>query len=196
MPPIAPKPVNQVSEASRPPACPPQAAEWFAHAFGELTKENLGPHFNALLDTWVRVEAACKFENPPKYALPKNGQPEQVDRWIKDAHGHRKRPNPTVKKVQQYEKEWWGWWNTLQPAWREKDAEGSWVVGGAYGKEWDSVGYWGENGVLSVVASLYFWGCAVQDGGVGLDRWEDVVNDVSWVFEGLALFYEAFKKRK
>jgi hypothetical protein len=181
---------------SKPPACPARAAEWFVHALGQVTRVNLGPHFNALLDAWVRIEAACRFDNPPKPVLPKHGRPEQVDRWIKDARGHRNRPDPVVKKVQQYEKEWWGWWGTLQPAWRKKDADGNWGVDGPYGKEWDSIGYWCENGLLSVVASLYFWGCAVQEGGEGLERWECAVNDVSWVFEGLALFYEKFKSRR
>jgi hypothetical protein len=179
---------------SNPPSCPPRTAEWFSHALGEVTKVNLGAHFNALLEAWTRMEAACGFENA-KPALPKKHRPEQVDRWIRDARGRRNRPNPPIKKLQPYELEWWAWWDGLQPEWRKKDADGSWVVGGAYGKDWDTLTYWGENGLLSVVASLYFWGCAVQDEGNGEERWERAVNDVAWILEGLALFYESFKKR-
>jgi hypothetical protein len=160
-----------------------------------MTKVNLGAHFNALLDAWTRSEAACQFENP-RAALPKSHRPEQIAHWIKDARGNRNRPDPSVKNTAQYETEWWAWWDSLQPEWRTRHADGSWVVGGPYGKDWDTLAYWGENGVLSVVAALYFWGCAVQTGGDAQERWELAVNDVSWVFEGLAAFHESFKKRR
>ncbi|KAJ7446849.1 hypothetical protein B0H11DRAFT_1745371 [Mycena galericulata] len=179
---------------SKPPACPAKAAEWFSHAFEEMTKVNLGGHFNAVLDAWVRIEAACAFENP-KMALPSKGRPEHVGRWIQGARGRRNQQNPVVHDPVKYAKEWWIWWNSLQPEWRVKESDGiAWVVGGAYGKEWDSLTFWGQNVV--VVASLYFWGCAVADAAEEQEAWELAVNDVAWVFEGLALFHEKFKKRR
>ncbi|KAJ7836428.1 hypothetical protein B0H13DRAFT_1913068 [Mycena leptocephala] len=152
--------VQHPSATSTPPLCLPRAAEWFSHTLSEVMKVNLGVHFNTLLEAWMRMEAACKFENA-KPALPKKNRPEQLD--------------------------------GLQPEWQKKDTDESCVVGGAYSNEWDTLTYWGENGLLSVVASLYFWGCAVQDAGNGEEHWERAVNDVAWVLEGLALFYESFK---
>jgi hypothetical protein len=88
------------------------------------------------------------------------------------------------------------WWGSLQPEWREKDADGSWSVARGYGgggREWGPLYQWGVNGVLSVVASLYFWGCSVPE--TGRAEWEAAVNDVAWMFEGMATYYELFGKR-
>ncbi|KAJ7673342.1 hypothetical protein DFH06DRAFT_979254, partial [Mycena polygramma] len=180
---------------SEPPVCPAKAPEWFLHARTQLTQVNLGAHFNAVLDAWTRIELACSFANPKHDALPKTGRPKQVDKWITAARG-RRRADTLVKNPGQYEQQFWGWWDSLQPKWRSKEVDGSWVVGGAYGKDWDSLSYWGENGLLSVAAALYFWGCAVQYEDGLLERWERAVGDTCWVFEGLALFHEGFKKRR
>jgi hypothetical protein len=57
---------------------------------------------------------------------------------------------------------------------------------------------WGVNGMLNVVASLYFWGVAIAEKG-NLDSdvkaWEAGVGDVTWMLEGMATYYELFKKR-
>ncbi|KAJ7429655.1 hypothetical protein B0H11DRAFT_1662857, partial [Mycena galericulata] len=165
-----------------PPPCPANAAEWFAHALAEMSKVNLGVHFNALLAAWVRIEAACAFDNP-KIALPSKGRPEHVGRWIQGARGRRNQANPVVNDPEKYAAAWWAWWNSLQPEWRTMEADGkTWVVGGAYGSDWETLSYWGQNGLLSVVASLYFWGCSVAE-SPQLEAWEDAVNDVSWIME-------------
>jgi hypothetical protein len=49
------------------------------------------------------------------------------------------------------------------------------------------------NGVLSVVASLCFWGRAVQDKPDLRMVWEAAVQDVVWMLEGMAMYYEMFK---
>jgi hypothetical protein len=66
------------------------------------------------------------------------------------------------------------------------------MIGGAYGVEWGVLFQWGINGVLSIVAALYFWGCAVIDAANSeLTRaWEAEVQDVGWLLEGMAVYYE------
>ncbi|KAJ7712967.1 hypothetical protein DFH07DRAFT_691429, partial [Mycena maculata] len=93
---------------------------------------------------------------------------------------------PVVQDPKKYVRDWWGWWGGLQPEWRTKDSEGTWVIRGDYGKEWDVLSFWGINGTLSVVASVYFWGCSVQGDSAELEEWECAANDVAWIFEGLA----------
>ncbi|KAK6969476.1 hypothetical protein R3P38DRAFT_3243181 [Favolaschia claudopus] len=88
------------------------------------------------------------------------------------------------------------WWDSLQPAWREKDGDGRWSVVkgyGAGGREWGPLYHWGVNGVLSLVASLYCWGRAVQADTELRAAWELAVCDAVWVFEGMAVYYEMFK---
>ncbi|KAJ7711502.1 hypothetical protein B0H16DRAFT_1343728, partial [Mycena metata] len=177
-----------------PPTCPPQAASWFVYTHEQMTQRHLGPHFNGLLAAWIRIEAASRFEHSSG-AITKKMRPEQVNRWIQCGRGQRGNPDTSVPNPAQYERQWWAWWNSLQPVWRGKDADGDWSVAGAYGKEWDGLLFWGQNGILSVVAALYFWGCAVQEDEECLRAWERAVNDVSWICEGLALFHESFKKK-
>jgi hypothetical protein len=54
---------------------------------------------------------------------------------------------------------------------------------------------WGVNGILSLVASLYFWGCAVYEQVELRTQWEQAISDVVWMLEGMATYYEKFGKK-
>ncbi|KAJ6505488.1 hypothetical protein C8R45DRAFT_817264 [Mycena sanguinolenta] len=183
--------------ASSPPPCPANAPEWFSQAREQVTAKYLGPHFNAVLAAWTRVEAACKFENPAHKLSPKN-RPAMVGTWITGARGKKQAP-PTVRmeEVPALELDFWKWWGSLQPEWRVKGANGSWVIGEEYGGEWeDALLHWGVNSTLSVVACLFFWGCAVCESSDLCARWETAVHDVAWILAGLAVFHEKFNKQR
>ncbi|KAJ7484892.1 hypothetical protein B0H11DRAFT_1648010, partial [Mycena galericulata] len=183
-PPAAPTPPATPVARSVPPECPPKAAEWFVHALGQMTQKDLGGHFNAVLAAWIRLEKACRWETPNHY-LSAKGRPEQVTKWIAAARG-RKAPAPAVTNVAAYAKGWWIWWDSLQPEWRTRDPDGMWKIHELYDGDWDDkLLHWGPNGTLSVVASLYFWGCAVIEAPESQDEWELAVNDVAWILEGL-----------
>jgi hypothetical protein len=47
--------------------------------------------------------------------------------------------------------------------------------------------------VLSIVASLYFWGHVVHEKSELCAQWDAAVGDVVWVLEGMAVYYEMFK---
>jgi hypothetical protein len=96
-----------------------------------------------------------------------------------------------------FEKEWYKWWDSLQPEWHVKGEDGKWETGEMYGGEWDDeLMVWGPNGTLSIIAGLYFWGCTIADSLALRTKWEVAVNDVSWILEGLALYHEQFTKRR
>ncbi|KAJ7750538.1 hypothetical protein B0H16DRAFT_1266714, partial [Mycena metata] len=168
------------------PVCLPRAPEWFMYAHAEMTRRKLGAHFNALLAAWARIEAASRFEQSGG-ALSKQQRPEQVSRWIQCGRGRKGRLDTAVLNPAQYEAQykaqWWAWWGSLQPTWRGKDSDGEWVLTGPYGKDWGGLMFWGQNGLLSVVAALYFWGCAVQEDENLLGRWERAVHDAAWICE-------------
>jgi hypothetical protein len=154
----------------------------------------LGPHFHAALEAWTRLEAACKFESP-SHKLSATNRPEEIFKWINGARGLKQRA-PMVEDPERFARQWWSWWDLLQPEWRVRDAEGKWVLSETYG-EWDNkLLHWGLNGVLSVIAGVYFWGCAVVDEPDLLDNWEVAVHDLSWVLKGLASFHEEFNRRR
>ncbi|KAJ7791600.1 hypothetical protein B0H14DRAFT_2244995, partial [Mycena olivaceomarginata] len=162
--------------------CPP-GPEWFVHAWGQMTETNLGPHFHAALAAWGRIETACKYQNPA-HKLSAAKRPRAITTWINGARG-RKQAAPTVEKPERFEVEWWAWWDSLQPEWRVKGDDGTWVSGEFGGEgEWDNaLLHWGPNGTLSIVAGLFFWGCAVVDQPELRARWEFAVNDVAWILE-------------
>ncbi|KAJ6578759.1 hypothetical protein DFH09DRAFT_1077682 [Mycena vulgaris] len=67
-----------------------------------------------------------------------------------------------------------------QPLWHKWGLTG-WEIT-SYRKDWDSLMFPGQNGCLSIVASL--------------TRWERAVQDVGWMVEGLELAIPAPKGRK
>ncbi|KAJ7764950.1 hypothetical protein DFH07DRAFT_738097 [Mycena maculata] len=178
------------------PTCPPKAAQSFVSAHAAMTRVGLGCHFNALIEAWTRVEAASKFEQGVTN-LPSKGRPPQVGTWIASARATRGGSQPTVSDPAAYARQWQAWWDSLQPEWRKKDADGTWSVEGygGNGNEWGPLTQWGVNGTLSVVASLYFWGCTVHEDLDFEPRWEAAVLDATWALEGLATFFEKFNRK-
>ncbi|KAJ7044912.1 hypothetical protein C8F04DRAFT_1250155 [Mycena alexandri] len=177
-----------------PPACPEKAPAWFVDAHAQMSHTALGPHFNAVLAAWIRVEAASRFEHGPTKLSAKN-RPKQVANWI--ARARAKSAGTTVHDPVAYAKEWQLWWDSLQPEWRTRDEDQGWSVSGGYGgdgKEWGPLFHWGVNGVLSVVASLYFWGIACADED-SKSMWESAASDVGWMLEGLAIYYEKWNRK-
>ncbi|KAJ7123802.1 hypothetical protein C8R43DRAFT_958954 [Mycena crocata] len=176
------------------PTCPAKAAPWFVAAHASMTAVDLGCHFNALLEAWTRVEDASRFEQGMQ-KLSNRVRPKEVGIWINKQRGK----IPEVKEVGEYAAAWRIWWASLQPAWRVMGSDGRWEVTGGYGpdgKEWGPLFRWGVNGTLSIVASLYFWGCALPDSDPDArTSWETEVQDVVWMLEGLATYYEMWKRR-
>jgi hypothetical protein len=116
-----------------------------------------------------------------------------MSEWIAKGRGARV---PTIADPGAYAAQWRIWWDSLQPAWRKKGDDGEWSLVGGYGaggREWGSLYQWGTNGTLTLVASLYFWGCVLGDDDEFRARWEAAVIDVCWMMEGMAAYYELFK---
>ena len=158
-----------------------------------ITKVDLGCHFDALIAVWTRLEYASRFEHSPN-KLSTKGRPAQVGVWV--AAGRGKRVPPVVTDVAAYAAQWGLWWDVLQPKWRKQDGKGAWIAGGEYGgtgQDWGPLYVWGVNGTLTLLASLYFWGCAVTD--PDLLVWEAAVCDVTWMLEGMATYYEKFNRK-
>ncbi|KAJ7126221.1 hypothetical protein C8R44DRAFT_618328 [Mycena epipterygia] len=185
---IAPSPESLV-------ACPARAAPWFVEARAQLTKSDLGCHFNALLAAWTRLEDVSRYEHSGKN-LSATLRPSQVTAWITSARGARAKADLVVKDATAYAGVWQSWWDSLQPEWRIKGADGRWETEeyGGGGEEWGPLYRWGVNGTLSLLAALYFWGCNVRDESEVV-VWEAAVTDVLWMLEGMAKYYEKFNRK-
>ncbi|KAJ7601397.1 hypothetical protein DFH06DRAFT_1026141, partial [Mycena polygramma] len=177
--------------------CPKDASPWFVSAREQMIGINLGCHFDTLLAAWTRIEYASRFENGPTNLSAKR-RPKQVGNWINAGRG--KRPaDVAIPDHAAYATGWQVWWDSLQPAWRKRDKDGKWSTEGGYGKDgtdWGPLYQWGVNGVLNLIASLYFWGSSLVSGGeMDLRVWETAVFDVTWMMEGMAVYYERFNRK-
>ncbi|KAJ6504324.1 hypothetical protein C8R47DRAFT_968665 [Mycena vitilis] len=164
------------------------APDWLKKTIAWLGRQDLGHQYTSLLSTLVRLEEAFGLDPDTYGALPSDGRPGQVQKWI-GAGRSRMRKNPVVSDVGQYADEWYAWWDSMQPKWRRRGPDKKWMVGGdaQYGgnQEWGVLDRPGPNGCLSIVAALYFWGVCENQSGAVRARWLEAVEDVSWMLEGL-----------
>ncbi|KAJ7469883.1 hypothetical protein B0H11DRAFT_1731310 [Mycena galericulata] len=166
---------------------------WLRDGLADLTRDELGGSYKALLAALIQLEKAFGFENRANVRLPKQYRPAAVEAWIKGGRGRSKKVPELSVPVERYATDWQQWWDSLQPAWRVKDSQGRWALGddaGGYGADWASLEFPGVNGCLSIVASLYFWGRAVRnDSQNARSQWEAAVEDVAWMLEGMGRAY-------
>ncbi|KAJ6513587.1 hypothetical protein C8R47DRAFT_1206903 [Mycena vitilis] len=138
---------------------------------------DLGCHFDALLAAWTRIELGTGSTLGEGNATADLAIPDHAA----------------------YAEGWQAWWDSLQPIWRKRAKDGNWSTEGGYGKDgtdWGPLYQWGVNGMLNIVASLYFWGCSLVSGDLRGDlRWETAVIDVTWMMEGMAVYYERFNRK-
>ncbi|KAJ7204377.1 hypothetical protein GGX14DRAFT_368798 [Mycena pura] len=121
------------------------------------------------------------MKKPAKLAT--ESRPAEVALWIK-----RYRTSPVhIKNVGAFENKWWTWWALNQPMWRGRCADGRPEKVDTLGKSWGNLAVYRQNGLLSVVATLYWWGCMEQtrDTGDISAGWLDAVRDMAWVMAEL-----------
>ncbi|KAJ7073669.1 hypothetical protein C8F01DRAFT_1360496 [Mycena amicta] len=156
------------------PACPAEVVEsWATDAWKELTATLLGATFWQLLEHWVALETAYQWKTGTAYlqarVAPSNG------------------PGITaIGNIGVYDKSWWAWWNECQPSWRKINGDRP-VREDPAGHLWEGLAVRGKNGLLTVIATLSWWGQAmVKDGRTQVSRsWLDAIDDVSWVLQEL-----------
>lgn len=65
-----------------------------------------------------------------------------------------------VTEIEEFVKSWWSWWRDLWPTWRV--TEGGELLQVAVGEaDWTKLQLPGPNDMFSVLATIYWWGCAV-----------------------------------
>ncbi|KAH7904934.1 hypothetical protein BJ138DRAFT_989940, partial [Hygrophoropsis aurantiaca] len=163
--------------------------KWFMNAYDDISKLDLGEDYKRALALLVNLEATYEFKNKTR-GLSKNGRPPQLDQWIANGRGRGNKP-PLVTNVNSYTKTFWTWWSSLQPNWRQCGANSRPLRTPHYGDIWGELDTPGANGMLSPLACVYWWGCAVLGKVEGVvvngceDEWKSALFDVIWVLEGL-----------
>ncbi|PPQ74201.1 hypothetical protein CVT24_012720 [Panaeolus cyanescens] len=119
--------------------------------------------------------------------LPSKGRPSMIAKWIGVGRTRNPKWRPVGLNPQAFSKEFKQWWVTLQPEWR--------VVAGEVDIEkkdgdWSQLLYPGANGLLSVVACLYFWGLNCTS-ATEQKTWTAAVLDCTAAFKGLEREHKA-----
>jgi len=133
--------------------------------------KELGTHWIQLVKTWEAFEVKSDFTELRK--LPTTRRPEAVKAWIQRARAPAWRP--TITDTAAYEADFKLWWAALQPNWR-KSSSGD-VVFSRVDGDWEEVRRPGLNGMLSVMAGLFFWGMALGKRDDGQKGWKQAVSD-------------------
>ncbi|KAJ7579677.1 hypothetical protein C8J56DRAFT_1058693 [Mycena floridula] len=166
---------------------PDEAAEWFkvlCREFGSVDLEEW--RWNELLKKWTELEGLYRYEDE-RAGLKASTRPAELGSWI--SNGRTRRERPVIKSVKSFGSDWWFWWEDMQPSWRVKSGPERFVwKKDTYGDDWGFIKFPGKNGVASLCATLFWWGLALQElngFGHGAWIWQNALEDVCWVLDGL-----------
>lgn len=159
--------------------CPHDAALWLVNAVSMLSAGDLGAEWLRLVQAWVKFELEQGSNAGSK--LNSAQRPIAVAEWMK-----RKRSStwrPLVGDVVAYGTMHMDWWHSLQPSWRlrEDGTIDEEVVAG----DWAELRKPGVNGILSVLASLFYWGVNVK-GRKDAKGWSLAVCDCLYCLQYMA----------
>ncbi|RDB22926.1 hypothetical protein Hypma_009868 [Hypsizygus marmoreus] len=168
----------------------PLGDKGFLQGLGSIMKVDLGPAYNQLLIFLVRLEITTHGKSREKF-LDRMFRPKEVKEWIHQGRGRNNRIL-VIDNVCKFAEQWWAWWTILQPKWRAKakDKHGrpvAVVPSDATYQDWHCMCVPGGNGLICVVAGLYWWGRKLEDAKVNTkvnkENWNKAVNDCLWVLK-------------
>jgi len=131
----------------------------------------LGNRWAELLRLWTAFEEKWAFTERTK--LSPESRPSCILEWIR--RGRSTTWRPVITSIPAFEKSFEAWWSNLQPDWRKND-NGS-IVFATVDGDWEELRRPGLNGIHSVVAALFYWGCKVQTNTAKRSRWASSVED-------------------
>lgn len=130
-----------------------------------------------LVKLWVSVEAKHGFDEHG-VRLPARGCPPVVAEWIKRVRSPKYRP--TIGNLTTFENTYTSWWRSIQLSWRVSDDSALLNKGEG---DWEDIKCMGVNGLLSVLAALFFWGVALEGNNTTVAAWKAAVDDATYVLE-------------
>ncbi len=156
----------------------PDAPPWVTKALKLFRSVALGSEWDALLSRWLQFEQQSQFQGDTR--LGAKNRPGIVGDWIQRA-----RPSEfhfKIQGVRSFNKNFNVWWISLQPDWRTNDPSGVLLRSGG---DWGRLRCPGVNGLLSVLAALFFWGREVQKQPDESAAWVAAVDDVYYAIAQL-----------
>ncbi|RDB26978.1 hypothetical protein Hypma_005040 [Hypsizygus marmoreus] len=168
----------------------PPGDKGFLQGLGSITKVDLGPAYTQLLIFLVRLEIKIATHGKSKVKfLDRTFRPNEIKEWINQGRGRNNRV-VVIDNVNEFAEQWWAWWTILQPKWRAKDNNGRPVAAipdKTISEDWRCLRVPGGNGLICVVAGLYWWGRKLEEAKIDTkankENWNAAVNDCLWVLQ-------------
>ena len=129
---------------------------WLTSALSMLESEELSGWWKSLVQVWADFER--KEGNQASSVLGSAHRPAVVRDWIQRARSTLYRP--TIKSTSDFQVAFMKWWEGLQPDWR-LSTSGEIIASNLKG-DWGGLRRAGRNGLLSVIAALFFWGFSLK----------------------------------
>jgi hypothetical protein len=173
---------------------PPQMPEKLLQVL-DMFKTVKDDKWDRLLSNWLAFETSHQFSGRP---LAGSHRPTCIGDWISRARSVKWRPPPSKSIASDFLR----WWSSMQPDFRTtddgyllRDDDGAFVREEGDISDWATLCQAGTNGVVSVVAGLFFWHYLLpalqsvtapgfrQKAAATRARkeWEEAVDDVCWV---------------
>ncbi|KAF9472824.1 hypothetical protein BDN70DRAFT_775212, partial [Pholiota conissans] len=124
--------------------------DWFLNAYQMLISKDFGLSWVELVRAWAHFERAESFEEVEK--LGTTGRPPCISAWI--ARARARTYQPDLGTLSTFEKQFNSWWKSLQPEWRRNGIDGVLVKQPG---NFEEIRRPGKNGIVSVIAALFFW---------------------------------------
>lgn len=157
--------------------------DWVSNALTVLQSTHLGSEWDLLITKWLAFEQTTGYDRGGE-KLGTQNRPRIIADWIKN--GRSPKFHPEIKDVGVLSAGVIAWWRGLQPDWRidsNGDANSALCREGG---SWEHIRRPGVNGLLSVIAALFFWGGAAQNApGLSGRAWLEVLDDIGHVLDQL-----------
>ena len=150
---------------------------WCDLALTMLQSEEMGPCWSKVVTLWAEFERREQFHSLGN--LPAKGRPSCITDWIQCAHLSTYRPSLNLSS---FPSVFDAWWHSIQPKWRVLDGQELTKDG----VDFEPLRRPGVNGLLSVLAALFFWGVGLGEARGDCALWLAGVQDLTWVLEQLA----------
>ncbi|KAJ7715061.1 hypothetical protein B0H16DRAFT_1340274 [Mycena metata] len=153
--------------------------KWAADGRVALLQGGGGDEWAGLVDLWWAYEKAGKFVGLAK-GKGTAKRPKEVSGWVSRARSEG--PHPAIGDVYAFAAQWWIWWVSINPAWRER-VEGRLVKAG--NGDWESVAQTGPNEMLNVLICLRWWYDGLKNDAPAILKWKEAVEDVQWAMQAI-----------
>ncbi|EDR03724.1 uncharacterized protein LACBIDRAFT_331239 [Laccaria bicolor S238N-H82] len=172
-PSIRPSAINVESSTSLLPTHTTSSPAWFGPCSTMLRSKDLGPEWLKMVGLWEAFERRHDFKPTNKQPnLSSSKRPPCIGEWLKNARRSSWRPlvENAVKFDKDFDADFGAWWGGLLRAQSVTSV-----------RDWSPIAKPGVNGLLSVVAALFFWG----DSCGPTSAWRKHMGEVVEAFKAL-----------